>query len=744
MNEGVTHPVCSQFLGAVRIFFTVLLFDFSGYSILLAQRYLTTFGVVAEMKTLHNPYAILAGDFNGDGTTDLLTYSGRNIEIHLQSPDSLEWRSTSQQLNLPITRAAAGKCNKDRYTDLVVLTEEQSELQVYLAKPGGKFYLGWKQMLHQSFDNFIVADVNNDGKNDLLLFGKKEAGITVFLGNGNGTFRQGTVLFPEQSYSIVAVTDLNDDGINDVVAVNWVSNEVSIYSGIGRMKFAEPSILSLENEPTSINAAPLDSDGNVDLIIGYGNDHIVQTYMADGFGSFSLHQTLGLGLSPSEISVGDVNGDGQEDIVVLDTTVHMLTVVLNDGKGTFTERIDFAAGNSSTHVVLFPHSFSNANNAAVLQQSESRIRLLYSSAVTGQSGDQRYGVGLFPVNLIVTDVNRDRLPDILVANSGSRSVSLLLNGNDGSLQGQLAFSVSGEVQHIRYYSLNDSTILILGTHPANDGISAVKINLKNYSSASYTLPTQGKPEILRAKVDSANGFLHIYSLVQETGEDHPVLTEYEQINGTRFIERPVDSLSHYVINAAEISDFDGDGYPDVVFSINNRATKKQEFYAARGNQNEEFEHPKLEFAVSEDASHSPMIWSEDFNVDGKPDLAVYFPDAERSLWISLALADSSLSFSPPGFQFKDKIVITDRDHVKFVDFNGDGIPDIVIENNFNKTIQEYTGKGDGTFFPPARLMSSEGISDFAICRLYNDTTLYLINAEQPKGTVRIIPLNGRQ
>ena len=590
-----------------------------------------------------------------------------------------------------------------------------------------------------SFDTLITADVNNDRKIDILLFGKKEPGLTVLLGDGHGTFSPPTVLFPEQSFSAALVDDFNDDGISDILATNWISNELFLFTGIGKMKFGDPSVLSFEREPSMFDVTYLDTDVNKDLIVGFADDRMYQTYLGDGYGGFHLHQSIPLPSLPAQILTADINGDGWNDVVVFSPAQRTLSVALNNGKGTVEEHVDFDAGASARKTVLLPAA--HGIDAAVLDQATSRVRVFYNSQFQyNLSAEPRYGTGLAPGNVLFTDIDHDGLGDILIPNAGSKTISLFFGQKSGRLLGQIAFQTQSATQHLHPYSLNDSTIVLLGTHFDDDNISIMKVNIHNLSSLSFAVPASGHPEILGATIDRSHGFVHIYSLNREHGDGHTSIIEYEQISPSRFVEHPAPSLSQSMLLAASISDFDNDGTLDIAYITFNAQRKREEVYTARSNTSGEFEKARFEFDFAEQSPLVPQLWNADLNHDGVEDLIIQLADPEQSLMVSLGRHDSILSFAPPSFRLKEDISILEHENVVVADLNGDGIPDLVLENYFNKTIQTYPGRGDGTFLPRIRLMSSEGIGGFAIGDINNDHIPELMVSERPNGLLRIISL----
>src|SRR5262249_47685951 len=99
--------------------------------------------------------------------------------------------------------------------------------------------------------------------------------------------------------------------------------------------------------------------------------------------AFLPQQTFATGSAPSSVAVGDVNGDGRPDLLVANFGSATVSVLLNTT----------AAG----------------------------------ATIPSFAPQQTFATGTGPFSVAVGDVNGDGRPDLLVANSGSATVSVLLN-----------------------------------------------------------------------------------------------------------------------------------------------------------------------------------------------------------------------------------------------------------------------------------------------------------------------------
>src|SRR5207249_1675711 len=113
----------------------------------------------------------------------------------------------------------------------------------------------------------------------------------------------------------------------------------------------------------------------------------VEVVLGKGDGTFTAASgsPVAVGTGPAFVALGDVNGDGKLDLVTANFQSNNVTVLLGNGSGTFT-----AAGGSPV------------------------------------------AVGLAPYTVAVGDVNGDGKLDLVTANEGSNTVTVLLGNGDGT------------------------------------------------------------------------------------------------------------------------------------------------------------------------------------------------------------------------------------------------------------------------------------------------------------------------
>jgi len=348
-----------------------------------------------------------------------------------------------------------------------------------------------------------------------------------------------------------------------------------------------------------------------------------------------------VGHRPGSIAIADVNRDGKPDIIVANTEDETVTVLLGDGKG---------------HFAPAPGS--------------------------------PFACGRGPNDIAVADMNGDGNPDLVIANTGTPYITILL----GDGKGRFA--------------------------PAPHSPFATESYPHVHGVAAADFMGNGKPGV----VTDSWGHNEIL-LIPGDGQGNLILP------GKRFHtgKRPYQRLRS--------ADFNGDGKPDVV-------TTDQDQNAVTillGDGNGGFREAAGSPFPAGEAPWSLAIG--DVNGDGKLDLAVIPYDRDvtdpRHLGVTVLLGDGrggftkmlGSPFSLEGCRGPDRVAIGD--------VNGDGTADIVVTCAQNGRMMVYEGSHEGTF-RVATVVVKTGWSGLAVGDLKGDGKQEIVVSngevdEAPKG-----------
>jgi hypothetical protein len=345
----------------------------------------------------------------------------------------------------------------------------------------------------------------------------------------------------------------------------------------------------------------------------------VSPQASDGFDRI----VIPTGHGPASIAVADLNHDGKADLVVANTEDRTVSVLLGDGKG---------------HFVPAPGS--------------------------------PFACGPSPNDIAVADMNRDGNPDLVIANTGTPYITILLGDGKGS------FVPS---PHSPFATMS---------YPHVHGVVAADF-MGNGKPAVIT-DSWGHDQILMLPGDGAGNLL---------------------LPGTLFHtgKRPYQRLRS--------ADFNGDGKPDVVTT--DLDANAVTVLLGDG-------HGGLHEVVGSPFPAGVAPWSiaiGDLNRDGKLDLAVLPYDQSvtnpEQLGVTVLFGDGKGTFARrPGAPLP-LAGCRGPDRVAIGDVNGDGIPDIAVSCAQNARLILFLGSQSGAFQSSTQEVKT-GWSGLAVADLWGD------------------------
>jgi len=379
-----------------------------------------TFGAPTAYSTTPAPTGLIITDFNHDGNLDIVTGSGipgiftadfgsGEVGVLLGNGDGTFQGGPLYPTGGKPYSIATADLNGDGKPDLVTANQLGQNLTVLLNQGKGTFSAAAPVAFTSANGaanpmSVALADLNGDGKIDAAT-ALNSGSVAVTLGNGNGTFQAATYYPTAAGSLMVAVGDLNGDGKPDLVTANstfGAAGSVSVLLGAGGGAFQAATNLPTAIGPDFIALSDVNGDGKLDLVVlnqgslGMASDPGgVMLFLGKGDGTFQAPVSIAAGTNPSALAVSDVNGDGKPDLVIGTTDTNFndyVAVLLGNGDGTFKSPVLYA----------------------------------------GQFGMS---------DIVITDMNGDHKPDIVLASCcGATEMAYLLGNGDGTFQPQVQFN----------------------------------------------------------------------------------------------------------------------------------------------------------------------------------------------------------------------------------------------------------------------------------------------------------------
>lgn len=606
---------------------------------------------------------VAVADFNGDGKPDVLEVGTGTLRVLLGNGDGTFQPAVTTPSGAALDPVAAADLNGDGKADVVGIFG--NSLVVYLSNEDGTFKAGVSYSAGAGLSAaqlISFADFNGDGSMDVAVSTAGFNGIAaqeiVFLGNGDGTFQAAKSsagglsssggLGSSDAYGVAG--DFNGDGKPDIALNNLDGAGIYILAGNGDGTFQAP-VLSIPNATGTMAAADLNGDGKLDLVVEIGAV-AGQIYLGNGDGTFSNANSYVLSFVPenleplpfnSGIAIADFNLDGKRDVAIGNN------LLIGNGNGTF-QGVTVAATPSFSSAVAVIGKFDNGQSApgVVLAASNSaagmsKLDVFDNDGNGGLSLSHTYALGATPTGIVTGDFNRDGNLDLLVATSDPRAgwgYFVFLGNGDGSFQPAMSYPQNAP---------GTPGPLIVGDFN-NDG-----------------------------KLDIAVGGLDNQSLAILLGNG----------DGTF-------APAAYVFDGGGSSlvsgDFNGDGNLDIAAGVLQTSADTPGTALLLGNGDGTFQPAVFSPSLPGFAA----MYTADLTNDGHADLIssgqiLSVPISGQIAQVALGNGDGTFTLLQPAIPYNV---------VGVADFNGDGIPDLLVSPNQNASINQtgvLLGNGDGTF-----------------------------------------------
>ena len=342
--------------------------------------------------------------------------------------------------------------------------------------------------------HIVADDFDGDGNPDLALTSWEDNQATVLLGSGDGTFPDRTVLGTRVHPNAIAVGDFNGDANPDLAITNGGGQEdVTLLFNGGNGMFWNASSLNVGRDAdlNFVIAGKFTSDDRPDLaILKTSATDFCEIWEGDGNGGFSEKPSVDTGRKPIFAAAGDVDEDSHLDLVVANWDDNTVTILLGNGDGTFSQ-----ATGSPVSVGVNPRSVAlgDLNGDGHLDIVTANYGDSTLSILLGQ-GDGTFTPGTPIVSagntamVVVGDLDRDGKPDLSVTRWSADLVTVFRGIGDGTFSAtSLDFEVGDEPGFLIISDLDRDGSLDLAV--ANHGSGDVTLLLNR--SAACTAPPEG-------------------------------------------------------------------------------------------------------------------------------------------------------------------------------------------------------------------------------------------------------------
>ena len=282
---------------------------------------------------------VLAADMNGDGVTDLILNQqfSATIGVQLSNGDGTfqspaYYTPSPLPANAEFTAAAAGDFNGDGKTDLAILTtvfalssavNSTNTLTIFMNTGAGVL----KQATRYALDSIpvnenapllVAGELDGDHKTDLAVVYRSPSGKTIpFFATAGGAFRMAATYHVGAFPSAAAIGEFTGSGYGDIAVTT--RSGVAILLGSSAGAFTSGGTLPYPYPVPQFGAgaqlvlADFDKDGYLDLAISVTN--FVDVYWGKGYGKFAAATAFSVPAYPLALLAADTSGNGRDDLI---------------------------------------------------------------------------------------------------------------------------------------------------------------------------------------------------------------------------------------------------------------------------------------------------------------------------------------------------------------------------------------------------------------------------------------------
>jgi hypothetical protein len=727
----------SRFTTRMVIVLCIIMMPQFGYSQL---RPLTSIAVIQEFSLPDSYRFPTFIRYSDDKRTDLVAYDVLQSELVLLLGTGRGIFS-NRKVIAPIPQPSSiftGNINNDGIDDIVMVLREQNKVIIFSSNKADSSYQNKSFSVNYYPEKMIIGDISGDNINDLVIFGKLSSGVTVIRGKKGNAFQNPETIFLSVPISDLSIISLNADMIPDVVVRKWLSNDDVFYFGIGDLQFSEQTTLSYGQDSVLSAFQDLNGDNITDVVVASTQLSALLIYHGDGLGNLSRAQIITLQDNIKDLLLGSVHSRSFPDIVTRDAGERNFSVLINTDSGQFYDAIVLGMPYSHNDITLCDINGDGFDEVVLMDVSSGRYTIAWNSHTARiPSEDDMMLVGNDPSGVSVTDLNADGVDDIFVSNSGSNTISIIMGSLTKGMHSQFSVETAKSPTNVTVYSHHDTALTLLTVHSNELLIGLITLNadgkdrLMNFRDVDlYTIPLSGRPSYVLPDMSIYNKSVSMYVFSKTIPNG---ITFYQQLQSTKFVAKNLTLQVPSRIIFSTISDLNNDGLTDLIYVYHDQKNKRDFLGTTLNDSQGDFTGMSHSYMLPDTGLSRAFLYVEDMNGDQQKDFMLYdHSDKTITMILGKNNGDFSTAVNIPG-----EFPVDNIHQIQILDFDADGINDILYRDSTIKTLFALKGKGNGLFFPRQPLIAVPDGSVFRCGDVNGDGAMDIVYTIPEKNAISI-------
>lgn len=368
---------------------------------------------------------IFSFNFNNDSYSDLLLFNPGLKKIAIAAGEQNEKFSDEKVLEFPYhissiipLREKNKKIKKYAFTSRKDLTAGICEF----SKEGKPTIL--QHLKFEAYpEKLNAADVNIDGTQEMLIAGPAFDGLSILESNSAGLKEK--KITSRGTFSEAIFIELTNDNYRDAAAINLLNNTLDFYFNNGRSEYRYSRSINLNDKSSNLRTFDMNLDSYSDLIFNQVNR--LQIIYGDFASAYSKQVEVETKYSVTDFIIGDFNKDGKIDLVYLSTDASIVSIFFAESEFSFYPEVEIHRKPGVKNLIPFYSRFIDGF-AAICDDG----KIFTNTQLKSFSSDDNISLNIQPEAISSFDANSDGIVDFCFIDNFSKSLKLIVRGNDGN------------------------------------------------------------------------------------------------------------------------------------------------------------------------------------------------------------------------------------------------------------------------------------------------------------------------